>query len=208
MLAQVGDVLELRGVRDAPGQGVSVQFADVRREGLRKLPLVRGLGGARHVVDATAGLCRDAFILAMAGCEVTAIERAPRIAALVRDGLERARHDPRVDQEALKRLRLVEGDAIELLPTLPPPEVVVLDPMFPPKRKASALARKAMRLLRVEVGEDLDALRLLEVARGVATKRVLVKRSDDGEGIAGAPEAEVVFEGVRSRVEGFGVGVK
>lgn len=205
MLAQVGDALELRGVHDAPGQGVSVQFAEARRAGLRSLPLVRGLGGARHVVDATAGLCRDAFILAMAGCEVTAIERAPRIAALVRDGLERARHDPRVDQEALKRLRLVEGDAIELLPTLPAPEVVVMDPMFPPKRKASALARKAMRLLRVEVGEDLDALRLLEVARRTATKRVLVKRSDDGQGIEGAPEAEVVFEGVRSRVEGFGV---
>ena len=38
------------------------------------------------VVDATAGLGRDAFVLAQLGCAVTLIERNPLIAALLEDG--------------------------------------------------------------------------------------------------------------------------
>ena len=50
--------------------------------------------GVRPVVlDATAGLGRDAFVLATLGCEMTLIERQPLIAALLEDGLARARSD-------------------------------------------------------------------------------------------------------------------
>ena len=47
-----------------------------------------GLVGAMPtVVDATAGLRRDAFVLASLGCKVTLIERSPVVAALLQDGL-------------------------------------------------------------------------------------------------------------------------
>ena len=43
-----------------------------------------------RVLDATAGLGRDAFVLASLGCQMTLIERQPLIAALLEDGLARA----------------------------------------------------------------------------------------------------------------------
>jgi hypothetical protein len=67
---------------------------------------------ARTVADATGGLLGDAWLLALAGCEVTAFERCAAVARIARDGLERAARDPRVDKAALGRLRLVEADAI------------------------------------------------------------------------------------------------
>ena len=39
------------------------------------------------LLDATAGLGRDAFVLAELGCTLTLIERQPLIAALLEDGL-------------------------------------------------------------------------------------------------------------------------
>jgi hypothetical protein len=46
----------------------------------------------------------------------------------------------------------------------PPPDAVYLDPMFPPKRKASALAKKSIRMVRALVGDDDDALELFAAA--------------------------------------------
>ena len=49
--------------------------------------------------------------------------------------------------------------------------------MFPHKQK-SALVKKEMRVFQSLVGPDLDADGLLEPARQLATKRVVVKRPD------------------------------
>ena len=67
-----------------------------------------------RVLDATAGLGRDAFVLATLGCEVSLIERQPLIAALLDDGLSRAAADADVAAIAA-RMRLLEGNAIELM---------------------------------------------------------------------------------------------
>ena len=45
------------------------------------------------VLDATAGLGRDAFVLASLGCKVQMIERHPVVAALLEDGIHRAKQD-------------------------------------------------------------------------------------------------------------------
>ncbi|MCW5196798.1 class I SAM-dependent methyltransferase, partial [Buchnera aphidicola (Pemphigus obesinymphae)] len=42
-----------------------------------------------NVLDATAGLGKDAFILAALGCQVCMIERNPIVAALLNDALQR-----------------------------------------------------------------------------------------------------------------------
>lgn len=129
-----------------------------------------------QVLDATAGLGRDAFVLASLGCTVTLVERQPLIAALLEDGLARAARDPEV-APIVARMRLICGNAVEILQTWAetPPQVVYLDPMFPHRDK-SALVKKEMRLFRPLVGDDLDAPALLAAALALASHRVVVKR--------------------------------
>lgn len=146
--------------------------------------------GARpRVLDATAGLGRDAWILASAGCTVQMCERSPLVAALLQDGLRRARAVSEV-ADTVSRLSFVAGDSrqvLESLLALPAeqrPEVVYLDPMFPHRDK-SALVKIDMRVFRQIVGEDQDADVLLALARRVAIKRVVVKRAKHAPDLAG-----------------------
>ena len=147
------------------------------RTGGRRQALARAAGFGRGrtptVVDATAGLGRDAFLLAALGAEVTLVERSPEIHALLRDGLARAAEAGCQAAETAARMTLRLGDAKEILPELAP-EVVLVDPMHPPRTK-SALVKKEMRLLREIVGTDEDALELMQVALGSASKRVVLK---------------------------------
>lgn len=145
-------------------------------------------GAMPSVLDATAGLGRDAFVLASLGCMVTLIERSPVVAALLADGLDRAAHDAEV-APIVARMRLLSGNAAELMRRLDEearPDVVYLDPMYPHRPK-SALVKKEMRLFRAVVGEDPDADALLPAALAIARQRVVVKRPDYAEPMAGRP---------------------
>lgn len=137
------------------------------------------------VLDATAGLGRDAFVLACLGCQVTLIERNPVVAALLADGLRRAQLDAEV-AEIVQRMPLLVGDAIALMAhwTGEVPQVVHLDPMFPSREK-SALVKKEMRLFQPLVGADDDAPELLAAALALASHRVVVKRPRKAPAIAG-----------------------
>ena len=201
MLAEHEGVLELRAPEDRPGTGARVDLGATGPAGIRSLPLVRSMGDrVRTIADATGGLLGDAWILALAGFEVNAFERNPRIAALARDGLARAGRDPRVDAAALARLRFLEADAIAVLGAAAF-DAVLVDPMFPPRRKASALPRKDIRLLRAAAGDDADAAGLFEAARRAARLRTCVKRSDDAPTIEGAGAPDLAFEGRTSRID-------
>lgn len=138
------------------------------------------------VVDATAGLGRDAFVLARLGCALTLIERQPLIAALLEDGLGRAQCDAEVGP-TVAQMPLLCGDAIALLGAWAgePPQVIYLDPMFPHRDK-SAQVKKEMRLFRPLAGADDDAPQLLAAALALATHRVVVKRPRKAPAIAGA----------------------
>lgn len=152
------------------------------------------------VLDATAGLGRDAFVLAELGCMVTLIERQPVIAALLEDGLLRAKDDPDVSG-IVGQMHLLCGNAIDLMKnwTAEPPQVIYLDPMFPHRDK-SALVKKEMRLFRPLVGDDDDAPALLQTALALATHRVVVKRSRKAPAIAGE-QPGYVLEGKSSRFD-------
>lgn len=130
------------------------------------------------VVDATAGLGRDAFILASLGCRVRMLERNPVVAALLDDGLQRGYQDREIGQWLQQQLTLLHFSSLTALATISPaPDVVYLDPMFPHRQK-SALVKKEMRVFQTLVGADEDADGLLEPARKLAKKRVVVKRPD------------------------------
>jgi len=153
-----------------------------------------------RVLDATAGLGRDAFVLATLGCEVSLIERQPLIAALLDDGLSRAAADADVAAIAA-RMRLLEGNAIDLMQQWrgEPPQVIYLDPMFPHRDK-SALVKKEMRLFRPFVGDDLDAPALLSAALELASHRVVVKRPRKAPAIDGSKPG-YSLEGKSSRYD-------
>nr|WP_217702229.1 class I SAM-dependent methyltransferase [Vibrio ostreicida] len=138
------------------------------------------------VVDGTAGLGRDAFVLASLGCSVRMVERHPVVAALLDDGLERAKQDAEIGAWVTERLSLVHAsshDALNVLsqdPDFSRPDVVYLDPMYPHPdgKKKRALVKKEMRVFQTLVGADLDADHLLSPALVLASKRVVVKRPD------------------------------
>jgi N6-adenine-specific methylase len=157
-----------------PGREMLVQAAKVRA---CRQPLV---------IDATAGLGRDGFLLAAAGCRVRMIEANPVVAALLADGLERARCVFDLTA-ATERIELIVGDAREYLPILTEkPDVVFLDPMFPERTK-SALVRQELRLLQLLSPKNYDSTELLCKALHVAARKVVVKRPLKASALAALP---------------------
>ncbi|MEZ8631808.1 class I SAM-dependent methyltransferase [Vibrio lentus] len=143
-------------------------------------------GATPTILDGTAGLGRDAFVLASLGCKVQMVERHPVVAALLDDGLQRAQKDPDIGGWVSERMKLIHAsshDALDKLsndPEFEQPDVVYLDPMYPhpENKKKSALVKKEMRVFQSLVGADLDADGLFEPAMKLASKRVVVKRPD------------------------------
>ncbi len=133
------------------------------------------------VLDMTAGLGRDGFVLASLGCEVTLVERQPIVHALLVDGLRRAQSSVEVSDTA-RRISLRRGDASELIGQSF--GVVYVDPMFP-ERKKSAAVKKEMAAFHQLVGADEDADLLLAKAIELATHRVVVKRPKGAPFLAG-----------------------
>ena len=123
------------------------------------------------VLDATAGLGRDAFVLASLGATVLMLERHPIVRLLLSDGLERARDsgDP-----VFERMSLLTGTLDDHSHTFSP-DVVYLDPMFP-ERRSKAAVKKDMAMFHSLVGADEDADALLAPALACAQRRVVVKR--------------------------------
>jgi len=197
LLLKIGsEKIELIDNQQKKPSGFSIDFssgkAAHRRHfgGGRNQPLARAIGlkkGATpSVVDATAGLGRDAFVLATLGCTVNMIERSPIIALLLQQALNQGQQHPDIS-DICQRLTLINHDASDYLLTLPPeqqPEVIYLDPMYPGRQK-KAQVKKEMQLLQKLLGKDLDSERLLHAALKTAHKRVVVKRPKGAEPLAG-----------------------
>jgi 16S rRNA (guanine1516-N2)-methyltransferase len=155
--------------------------------GGKSQPLAKaiGLSGKKtpSVIDATAGMGRDSFVLACLGCQISMIERSPIIAALLEDGLQRAEEiaieDPALSP-VIERMTVINSDAVDYLNKADPVDVVYLDPMYPEKRKSAAV-KKDMRVLQTLVGPDLDSDQLLNAALRNAIHRVVVKRPSHAE---------------------------
>lgn len=159
---------------------------------------------ALHVLDATAGLGQDAFVLASLGCKVTLFERSPVIHVLLRDGLARAALNEQSAPLAA-RMALQSGNSIDWLGQAEKGvvDVVYLDPMFPHRDK-SALVKKEMQVFRTVVGDDNDSPELLAAALAAATYRVVVKRPRKAEPVSG-PEPTTRIEGKSSRYDIYSI---
>lgn len=129
--------------------------------------------GAR-VLDMTAGLGTDAFILASYGHDVTMLERSKTVYLLVRDALKRARQDPEL-KPVVARLTLHHWDSTQ--PFLPATgfDAALVDPMFDEKKK-SALPPGNMQMLQAFLGSGAELQPFLTTAQELGIRRTIVKR--------------------------------
>jgi 16S rRNA (guanine1516-N2)-methyltransferase len=183
---------------DLPRPELPVLPRDLGR--LHHAPLGRAVGrGARTVLDATGGFGNDALLLAAMGLQVRCVERHPRVWEILVDVLRRAAADATL-AAAAARVTLEFGDFREL--ALEPgdrPDIVHLDPMFPPKRRRSASPPRDAALLQAWVGEEPDADALLGPALALARRRVLWKRPPWAP--PSTPRPTVVYPGQRVRYD-------
>ena len=128
----------------------------------------------RTIIDATAGLGYDAFILASLGANVTLIERSEKIYDLLKAAISEAKLYGGEISKIVNRMNLLFGDSKDILPKLSP-EVIMIDTMYK-DRKKTALVKNNMRLVREIVGPDSDYLELLKVALNCAKNRVVLKQ--------------------------------
>jgi 16S rRNA (guanine1516-N2)-methyltransferase len=173
-----------------------------RVAGGRRQLLARAIGLHKradlHVLDATAGLGRDAWTLAALGARVDMAERQPLLAALLRDAHARALEDP-AQHETAARMQVLEQDAAALLASGMHWDVIHLDPMYPDHGRR-ALPQKEMQLLRELSGDDADADHLLPAALQASRLRVVVKRQLHAPPLAGR-RPDFVLTGTQARYD-------
>lgn len=149
------------------------------RQNFGKDPLMRAIGHhTGSVVDCTAGWGSDAAHVARHNIRIDACECHPIVYALVANGL--ARCGPSVVRSNLTLRPVCAGEYLNTLQTAP--DVIYLDPMYPP-RPGSASPKRALQLLQrihhlipLSGTSDIDQRALLTQARGIAKHRVVVKR--------------------------------
>jgi 16S rRNA (guanine1516-N2)-methyltransferase len=151
--------------------------------GGKNQPLAKACGLDKHpqwtIFDATAGLGRDAFVLASLGAKVTLCEQHPALYALLLDAMHRASEDTDVCH-IVERMQCVHHDSISYLKNIDTsqplrPDVIYLDPMYP-ERKKSAKIKKEMQILQELVEHTASNNGLLDMALKTAKYRVVVKR--------------------------------
>ncbi|MEJ6747580.1 MAG: class I SAM-dependent methyltransferase [Yoonia sp.] len=152
--------------------GHRLRFGGGRGQDLAKAMGLRA-GKTPMIVDATAGLGRDSFLLASLGAQVILIERSEKMHALLVEGMNRAENEGGEFREIIGRMSLMKGDAKDLIPELSG-EAILIDPMHPPRQK-SALVKRELRQVREIVGADDDAADLVRIALAHAQNRVVLK---------------------------------
>ncbi|MFT5631311.1 MAG: 16S rRNA (guanine1516-N2)-methyltransferase [Gammaproteobacteria bacterium] len=160
-----------------------LRFGGGRGQDIAKAMGLRA-GKTPMIVDATAGLGRDSFLLASLGAQVVMIERSEKMHALLAEGMKRAEKEGGELCEIIGRMTLLHGDAKDLIPELSG-EAILIDPMHPPRKK-SALVKRELRQVREIVGTDDDAADLVRIALAHAQYRVVLKwpaKADPIEGL-------------------------
>jgi len=159
--------------KDSRAKPLSINFnsqkLNYRSKNIRQELINKAIGKKNknlNIIDATAGLGQDAFLLAKTGHNLSLIERSNIVAALLEDAISRSE----------LKLNLVYGDAITILAKLSyKPEIIYLDPMYPKSNKKAA-QKKGMQFFREILTNESDSQQLLEHALKAASKRIIVKR--------------------------------
>lgn len=177
-------VLELK--KKSSKEKISVDFlAGEFQQRLKTLsktqPLFKAMAleKGERVLDATAGLGKDALSFCHFGVHVTAVEENPTVLALLEDGLARAFEHPQFKKKFEGKIELIQGSSVDFMKSLKEKyHTIYLDPMYPHEEK-SAKPKKEMAFLRDILSETKNIEELLEVSMQSASKRVVLKRPLD-----------------------------
>lgn len=189
-LSLTGDGLNLRG--DFRRMLPRLKHNNLSHESVVKAAKLKDYDGIPLVVDATAGMGEDSLLLAAAGYRVHMYEYNPVIAALLGDTLKRAAADPELS-EIVERMQLHEGDSVKALREMAErleagedeirPDLILLDPMFP-GRKKSSLVKKKLQLIQHLEQPCEDEAAMVDAALSVKPRRVMIKRPVKGPFLA------------------------
>ncbi len=194
-LALVGNGQTLRG--DFTRLLPRIRRGNLQGEMLVKASKIKGFSGEITVMDCTAGLGEDSFLLAAAGFRVKLYERDEVIAALLQDALARAREIPEL-QAIVERMELYEEDSLKAMAHLDEvPDVIYLDPMFPSRQKSALVKKKFQMLQQLEQPcEEGDAL--LQAAIACKPRKIVIKRPLKGENLGNrAPDYSMKGKAIR-----------
>ena len=194
-------------VDPSEGKPTIVDFASSQLESrvsdsLSQQNLIKALGLKKHphptVLDSMAGLGKDAYLMAMAGCQVHMVEKSKIVFALLRDGLERIQQ---FGFEELDRnlVSLQYVDFLDVSPRQQKFDLVYLDPMYQSANRKSKAKRDIERLQRLLGKEDNEAT-LLQHSIALAKRRVIVKRPKNAPSFASA-EPDIVYKGSSARFD-------
>ncbi len=181
--------------------------SNLEREFLVKASRIKGMDALEEgltAVDATAGLGEDSLLLAAAGYTVELYEYDPVIAALLRDALRRASDAAdELLRDAASRMHLHEGDSVSAMRAMAgsaqPPDIILLDPMFPERRKSALIKKKFQLLQQLESPcEGLDESELLDAAEAAGPRKIIIKRPLKGPYLAARkPSYSITGKAVR-----------
>ena len=194
-LALVGEGQMLRG--DFTRMLPRIKAGRLNSELLVKAAKIKKAEGELNAVDATAGLGEDSLLLAAAGFNVTLYERNPVVYELLKDALERAAQIPEL-APVVARMTAVHADSVAGMASLEtPPDVILLDPMFPARQKSALVKKKLQMIQKLEQPCD-DEITLLLTAMEAKPKKLIVKRPPKGDYLAGLkPDHSIEGKAVR-----------
>lgn len=194
-LALVGEGQVLRG--DFTRMLPRIKAGRLNSELLVKAAKIKNAEGELTAVDATAGLGEDSLLLAAAGFRVTLYERNPVVYELLKDALERAAQIPEL-APVVARMTAVHADSVAGMAALEtPPDVILLDPMFPARQKSALVKKKLQMIQKLEQPCD-DEITLLLTAMEARPKKLIVKRPPKGDWLAGLkPDHSIEGKAVR-----------
>jgi 16S rRNA (guanine1516-N2)-methyltransferase len=207
-LALSGDGMMVRG--DFTRMARRLKHGLLERELLVRAARFRHKKGPFRALDATAGMGEDSLLLAAAGFSVDMYEYDPVIALLLEDAVRRAAEVPEL-AEAAGRMHVFTGDSIAAMKRIAqsgekPPDVILLDPMFPEKHKNSLTKKKFQLIHRLEKPCSNEE-ELLDAALSAAPERVIIKRPVKGPYLAGY-KPDYSIKGKTVRYDCIAAGIK
>lgn len=157
--------------------------------------IYRAIGSKKcKVLDATAGWCRDAFILASLGCDVTAVEKSSVIYELLCDAKKRGEANLDV-AKILERLTIKSGEASDYFDS--GWDVIYLDPMFTGVAKKALNKKESQVLQKIACYSSDEELKITVEKALDHAGRVVVKRPLKGTVLVEKPQVQLVSGSTR-----------
>ncbi len=153
----------------------------LQQGGGRQEMLAKALGLKKNpeanILDATAGMGREAFLLSSWGAAVTAVEQSAVLFVLLKDAMSYFKKSSLIQSSFYLDIRYGRSEHyLEGLEKDKYPDMIYIDPMFPERQK-SALVKSEMRVLKKLVGNEQTSYdKLMMVALKKVKNRVVVKR--------------------------------